>query len=138
MIPALLLAALATAAPVPKVPPPPNPKDSAYVELGFAVFTPAERKRPGPLCLDFLCYRPAVTLESSGPRPAGYWSSEVRLIDVTVTKADGTELTEEEMGKLFTEKVPVVRSGNRLDPKWKKLFAKDLLFIEPHEKPAAN
>ncbi len=124
---------LAVAAPVPKAPPPPAPKTSANLTLGTGTLN-------GQL-IQITYPAPPVLLANPGAnaavnRPATRTMS-VQLAAVKVTTADGTELTGDDLKKKLAEMPAVARSTVALDPEWRKLFADDMLFIEPSGKPAA-
>lgn len=133
----LVLAAggVAVAAPVPKVDPGPAPKASAAFVLGTAVLDPTAATprlkftAPNPLAA-----AGALGLAEDDPlvRPrATERTSNITLTRVKVTTADGTELTGDDLSKRFGTPTAVVRSTVAFDPEWKKLFADDMLFLEP-------
>jgi hypothetical protein len=136
MLRALLLTAavggLAVAAPVPKAPPPPAPKASANLTLGTASLN-------GQLIQIVYEGPPAAVVGNPGAavRPLVRRVS-VNLATVKVTTADGTELTGDDLTKKLADSPAVARSTVAIDPEWKKLFADDVLFIEPNGKPGVG
>ena len=120
---------LAVAAPVPKAPPPPAPKTSANLTLGTATLN-------GQLIRITYDAPPLAVVNPAVVRPPTRTMS-VSLAMVKVTTADGTELTGDDLTKKLADGPAVARSTVALDPEWRKLFADDVLFIEPSGKPAA-
>jgi len=128
---AVSVGGLAVAAPVPKAPPAPSPKTPATLLLGTAVVD-------GPRLRISYDAPPLASAAVRGPGPgrATTRTALVTLEAVKVTTADGTELTGDDLTKRLAESPAVARSTTALDPEWKKLFAADVLFIEPNGKNA--
>lgn len=137
MFRALLLtagvASAAVAAPVPKATPAPTPKTPANLTLGTATLDGTRVK------ITYDAPPAAIDPLSSAPPRVGRpltRTTSVLLASVKVTKADGTELTGDDLTKRLGESPAVARSVTAIDPEWKKLFADDVLFIEPNGKAA--
>jgi hypothetical protein len=123
---------VATAAPVPKIAPPPAPKTNATLTLGTATLNGQT------LRISYEAPGVAPPVPGAGVpavRPLGVRGMNVSLSTVRVTTTDGTELTGDDLAKRLEENPAVVRSVAPLDPEWKKLFA-DVLFVEPNGKAA--
>ena len=68
----------------------------------------------------------------------GVRSTSVLLTSIKVTTTDGKELTGDDLTKKLGESPAVARSTTVIDPEWKKLFADDILFIEPNGNAAGG
>jgi hypothetical protein len=139
MFRALLLtagvASVAVAAPVPKATPAPAPKTPANLTLGTATLDGTRVK------IAYEMPPGAIDPLSSAPPRVGrptLRTTSVLLASVKVTTADGKELTGDDLTKKLGESPAVARSTTALDPEWKKLFADDILFIEPNGKAAVG
>lgn len=137
MLRALLLAAcvggFAVAAPVPKAASAPTPKTPATLTLGTATLDGTRVK------ITYDAPPPAVDPLSSVPPRVGrptLRTTSVLLTSIKVTTAEGKELTGDDLAKKLGESPAVARSTTVIDPEWKKLFADDILFIEPNGKAA--
>ena len=129
----------AVAAPVPKGPPPPSPQASASFTLGTAVLDNAAKAGPR-IKLEYAADGVASTLPvvkpGVGGGAVGVRRQFITLAAVKVTTADGKELTGDDLTKKLSQPVAAVRSTAAFDAEWKKLFADDVLFIEPNPQPA--
>lgn len=138
---AVLCTAAAYAAPVPKAPPPPAPKTSANLQLGTA-------KMNGELIqitqtVDQISYvmvqevvdqnGQQVTVTKQVPQTRQVQQVyNMTLKGTKASTADGKEIAEEDLAKKLADSTAVVRCYQAFDPEWKKLFADDVIFLEPN------
>lgn len=137
---AVAVAAAATAAPVPKTPPAPAPKAGASVQLASA-------KLNGEVIQITLTYDQTVsvpvteTVEQNGQQVTVTklvqqtkqvsYMNQMPLKGTKATTADGKEVSEEDLAKKLADTTAVVQVPTGFDPEWKKLFADDVIFLEP-------
>lgn len=137
---ALLCAGVAAAAPVPKAPPAPAPKASASLTLATAKVSGQMIQVTSSVTLMEAVVQPevvnqngqAVTINKVVTRarqiPQTY---QMPLQGIKATTADGKEVGEDELAKKLGDGGPVVQAPANMDPEWKKLFADDVIFLEP-------
>lgn len=136
----LLAASVSGAAPVPKGPPPPNPKTSANLALGTA-------KMAGNGQIEFqsvqMSYRAVpvtetvtvngqqVTVTRTVAQPQATTTTyRLAVAGTKATGADGKEIDADELARRLGDGGAAVRVVGTMDPEWRKLFADDVVFLE--------
>lgn len=137
---AALSVGVAVAAPVPKAIPAPSPKTSATLTLATAKmngqFIQVTRT------VDVTEYRAVQeVVEQNGQQvtitktvPTIRQVAQTYQMTVQGTKAstpDGKEISDDDLAKKLSDGAAVVQAPANLDPEWKKLFADDVIFLEP-------
>ena len=135
-----LLTAAALAAPVPKGPPPPAPKSGTTVTLATAKLNGETIQVSQSVSVTEVVMVPEV-VQQGGEQVTIYKQQfAMRQVPVTtqmmvkgtkVTTADGKEVAADDLAKKFGDGAAVVTVQPGFDPEWRKLFADDVLFLEP-------
>ncbi len=129
----------AVAAPVPKGPPPPNPKTGVMLDMAVA-------KSLGDGMLEVRGFRVITeyvpvteTLTVGGHRVQSTrldskikqerMTYRVRAEWLKATTVDGKELDADVLAKKLGDGGPVVRAETGYDPEWRKVFADDVVFL---------
>lgn len=129
---ALGVVGIAAAAPVPKAAPAPAPKAGATLQLATA-------KMSGEVIQMTLLYDSMVSkvvvqngrqvvVTETVKTPV---TQQIVLKGTKATTADGKEISEEDLAKKLADPTAVVQVPAGFDPEWKKLFADDVIFLEP-------
>lgn len=137
---AALSVGVAVAAPVPKTTPAPAPKAPATLTLATAKmngqFIQITRTMDVPVSVVV-----QEVIEQNGQqvtvnKVVTQMRQQQQVYQMTVqgTKAstpDGKEISDEDLAKKLGDGAAVVQAPANLDPEWKKLFADDVIFLEP-------
>ncbi|MFY7951181.1 MAG: hypothetical protein ACOVT5_01620 [Armatimonadaceae bacterium] len=135
-----LTAALATAAPVPKAPPAPAPKTSASLTLATAKVSGQMIQVTQTVSTITYVVVPLVrvvngqnvTVMTQEPKMQQVTQTyQMALKGIKASTADGKEVGEDDLAKKLGDGGPVVQVPANMDPEWKKLFADDVIFLEP-------
>jgi hypothetical protein len=135
-----VLTAAALAAPVPKGPTPPAPKSGATVTLATAKLNGEMIQVSQYASVMEVVMVPEV-VQQGGEKVTVYRqqfvtkqvpvTTQMTLKGTKVTTADGKELEGDDLAKKFGDGAAVVQVPPGFDPEWRKLFADDVLFLEP-------
>lgn len=137
---AALSLGVAVAAPVPKTPPPPAPKASATAQLSTAKMNGEYIQITQSVTVtEYISVNEVieqngqnVTITKAVPRQRQVESTYQMTVKGTkASTAGGKEISEEDLPKKLGEGVSVVQVPAGFDPEWKKLFADDVIFLEP-------
>lgn len=137
---ALAAGVLATAAPVPKLPPPPAPKTAATVNLCVAKVVDGGQLEVSSTQTVQKAITVSVEVERNGQKvteqrveyvtesvPVTY---RMVIANTRCTTADGKEVAADDLAKRLGDGGPVVQVYQAMDPEWKKLFADDVIFLD--------
>ena len=136
---ALLAGFAATAAPVPKLPPPPAPKASANLTLGVgkvAGETVEVNNTVTTYQTQFVARNQVVNgqnvvIQEAVATPIQQSVTyRYAMAGTKATTADGKELDADALAKKLGDGGAVVIASGALDPEWRKLFADDVVFLE--------
>jgi hypothetical protein len=138
---AAVVPVVAVAAPVPKGPPPPNPKTSAAFDLTtgkvvgqvLQVQTTVTTYQVQMVAKNVVVNGQNVVVNEAVTVPVQQpVTRSLPLQGYKATTADGKELDAEALEKKLGDGGPVVQSAVTVDPEWRKVFADDVVFLEPH------
>jgi hypothetical protein len=128
---------VAVAAPVPKAPPPPNPKSPALLSLATAKVNGQHLQITD--AVQMTTYVQTVKMvngqqvvEATPTIQVRTQTYQMALTSTKATTADGKELDADALTKKLGDGGAVVRCLQTIDPEWRKLFADDVIFLEPH------
>jgi hypothetical protein len=138
---AALSVGVAAAAPVPKTAPPPAPKTGATVQLATAKVS-GEMIVLTATTSQMVAVPVTETIVQNGQQiTVTKYVTETRHVPVTMqmvlkgtkaSTADGKEIAEDDLAKKLGEGGAVVQVPVGFDPEWRKLFADDVVFLEPN------
>jgi hypothetical protein len=141
---AALIVGVASAAPVPKAPPPPSPKSGATIQLATAKVNGEAIQISQQVSLMEVVMVPEV-VQQNGQQVTVYKQQVVQrqmpqtvqmpLKGTKASTADGKEIAEDDLAKKLGDGAAVVQVPPGFDPEWKKVFADDVIFLEAN--PAA-
>ena len=138
---AVLSVGVAVAAPVPKAPPQPTPKAAATVTLATAKVNGQFLQITSSVTVMETVIQQEVveqggkqvTIAKAVVQPRQVQQIyQMTLQGTKATTADGKEIAEEDLVKKLGDGAAVVQVNGTLDPEWKKLFADDVIFLEPN------
>lgn len=138
---AALSVGVATAAPVPKAPPPPTPKGGATVQLATAkVNGDLIQVTQSVSITQYIAVQEVVVQNGQNVTitkaiPQTQQVQQTYAMSLKGTKAsttDGKEIAEDDLAKKLGDGAAVVQVPAGFDPEWKKLFADDVIFLEPN------
>jgi hypothetical protein len=137
---AALSVGVAVAAPVPKAPPAPAPKASATLTLATAKMNGQFIQITSSVTVMETAMQQEVVVQDGQQvtiaKPVIRSRQVQQTYQMTVqgtkaTTADGKELSDDDLAKKLGDGAAVVQAPANLDPEWKKLFANDVIFLEP-------
>lgn len=137
---AALSVGVAVAAPVPKTAPPPAPKTGATVQLATAkvtgeaiVVTHAVNQMVAvPVTETIVQNGQQVTVTKYVTQTVqSQQTYQMTLKGTKASTADGKEIAADDLAKKLGDGAAVVQVPVGFDPEWRKLFADDVVFLEP-------
>ena len=136
---AALSVGVAVAAPVPKAPPAPAPKTSATLTLATAKmngqFIQITRTVDVPVSVvvqEVIEQNgQKVTVNKKVTQMRQQQTYQMTVQGTMASTADGKEISDDDLTKKLSDGAAIVQAPANLDPEWKKLFADDVIFLEP-------
>lgn len=137
---AALSVGVAAAAPVPKTTPAPAPKAPATLTLASAKMNGQFIQITRSVDVtEYISVQEVieqngqqVTITKAVPRMKQVQQTyQMTLQGTKASTSDGKEISDDDLAKKLGDGAAVVQAPANLDPEWKKLFADDVIFLEP-------